>query len=73
MMIGHLVMKWQQFLEIQDGGVRHFEFFQLCISDVIDMFQIVVPMSPLILVTIGQIIKKMAAVFRNARWRRPPS
>jgi len=26
--------------EIQDGGDRHLEFFRLCISDVIDMFQI---------------------------------
>jgi len=30
-------------------GDRHFECFQICISDVIDMFQIEVPMFPLIL------------------------
>jgi len=42
--------KWQSFLEIQDGGDRHLEFLQLCISDVIYMFQIEVLMFPLILV-----------------------
>jgi len=31
---------------------------EICIAAVIDMFQIVVPMFPLILVTIGQIVKK---------------
>jgi len=36
---------------------RHLECFRSCISDVIDMFQIEVPMFPLILVTIGQIVK----------------
>jgi len=38
-MIGRIVKKWQPFLEIQDGGDRHLEFFQICISDVIDLFQ----------------------------------
>jgi len=51
-------MKWQQFFKIQDGGDRHLEFLKLYISDVIDMFQIEVSMFPLILVTIGQILKK---------------
>jgi len=44
--------------KIQDGGDHHLEFLQICISDVIDMFQIEVPMFSLILVTIGQILKK---------------
>jgi len=51
-------MKWQQFFEIQDGGDRLLEFSKLCISDVIDMFQIKVPMFSQILVTIGRIVKK---------------
>jgi len=49
-------MKWQQFFEIQDGVDRLLEFLKLCISDVIDMFQIEVPMFSQILVTIGQIV-----------------
>jgi len=57
-MIGQIVTKWQPFFEIKDGGNRHLDFFQICISDVIDMFKIEVPMFPLILVTIGQILKK---------------
>jgi len=69
-MIGQIVMKWQPLFEIQDGGDRHLEFFNLCISDVIDMFQVELPMFPLILVAIG---KEMAAVFLNPRWRQPPS
>jgi len=51
-MIGQIVKKWQQFFEIEDGDNRHLEFSQICISDVICMFQIEVPMFPLILVTI---------------------
>jgi len=58
-MNGQIVKIWQPFLEIQDGG----EFFQICISDVIDMFQIKVPMFPLILVTMGQILKKWQHCF----------
>jgi len=50
-------MKWQQFFEIHDGGDCHLEFSKFCISDVIDIFQIV-PMFSQILVTIGQIAKK---------------
>jgi len=57
-LIRPIVQKWQPFFEIQDDGDRHLEFLQLNISDVIDMFQIKVPMLPLILVTIGQIVKK---------------
>jgi len=34
-----------------------FEFLQMCISDVIDIFQIEVSMFSLILVTIGQILR----------------
>jgi len=54
-MISQILTKWQPFFKIQDGGDR-----QMCISDVIDMFQIKVPMSSLILVTIGQIWWKIA-------------
>jgi len=56
-MIGQIVKQWQPFFEIQDGNNRHLAFLQLCIFDVIDMFQIEVPMFQVILVTIGQIIK----------------
>jgi len=49
---------------IQDGGDHHLEFFQICISDVIDMLQIEVPMFPLILVTIDQIVKKWQQFFK---------
>jgi len=38
-------------------------FFQIFIFDVIDMFQIVVPIIPLILVTIGQIVKNWQQFF----------
>jgi len=38
-------------------------FFQICISDVIDMFEIEVPMFPLILVMIGKIVKKWQQFF----------
>jgi len=37
-MIGQIVTKWQPFFKIQDGGDRHLEFSQICISDVIGMF-----------------------------------
>jgi len=43
------------FFEIQDGGNRLLEFLQLCISDVIDMFQIETLMRTLILIAIAQI------------------
>jgi len=52
-----------KFFEIQDDGERHLEFLQICISDVIDMFQIEVSMFPLILVTIGQIVNKWQQFF----------
>jgi len=58
-----IVTKWQPFFKIQDGGDRHLIFLQMCISDVIDMFQIEVPMFSLILVTIGQILKKWQQFF----------
>jgi len=48
---------------MQDDGDRHLAFFQICISDFIDMFQIEVSMFPLILVTIGQIVKKWQQFF----------
>jgi len=56
-------MKWQQFFEIKAGGEHHVEFLQLCIFDVIDEFRIEVPMFPIILVSIGQIVTKFAAFF----------
>jgi len=49
--------------KIQDGGNRHVEFLQLCISDVIDMFLIELPMFPLILVIIGQRVMKWQQFF----------
>jgi len=51
------------FSKIVDGGVRHFEFWQLCIFNVIDVFLIEVPMLPLSLVKIGQIVKKWQPCF----------
>jgi len=62
-MINHIVTKWQPFFKLQDGGDRHLELLQICISDVINMFQIEVPMFSLILVTIGQILKKWQQFF----------
>jgi len=55
---GQILMKWQQLFEIQDGFDHHLEYSKLCISDVIDMFQIEVPMFSQILVTIGKIVKQ---------------
>jgi len=57
------VKKLQTFSEIEDVGVRHFEFLQISISDVIDVFQIEVPMFPLMLVTMSQIVKKWQTFF----------
>jgi len=62
-MIGQILNKWQLFFEIQDGGNRHLEYFQICISNVIDMFQIEVSMFSQILVTIGKIVKKVQQFF----------
>jgi len=62
-MISQIVKIWQLFCKIQDGGNGHLELLQLCISDVFDMFQIEVPMFLLILVTIGQIVKKWQQFF----------
>jgi len=61
--IGQIVKKWQQFVEIQAAGDRHLEFLKLCISGVIDMVQIVVPMFSNILVKIGRIVKKWQQFF----------
>jgi len=52
------------FSKIQDVGVSHFEFWQLCIFSKIDMFLIEVPMFPLTLVQIGQIVKKWQTFFK---------
>jgi len=72
-MTGQIVKKWQPFFDIQNGGDHHLEFNQICISNVIDMFQIKVPMFSLMLVTMGQILKKSQLAFRNPRWQAPPS
>jgi len=57
------VTKRQPFFKIQDGGDRHLECLQICISNIIDMFQSEVPIFSLILVTIGQILKKLQQLF----------
>jgi len=49
--------------EIQDGGDRNLEFVELYISDVNDKLQINVAIFTLILVTIGQIVKKWQQFF----------
>jgi len=51
-------MKWKPFFKIRDGSYRHREFQQQCISDIIDVFHIEVRPFSLILVAIGQILKK---------------
>jgi len=50
-------------MKLKDGGVYHFEFWQLYIFNVIDVFLIKVPMFQLSLVKIGQIIKKWPPFF----------
>jgi len=66
----------------QDGGSRHLELLELCISGVIDMFQIEVTMYSLILGTIGKIVKKCsfskykmaaAAILKSTLPIEPPS
>jgi len=57
------MLKWQHFSKIEDGGDRHLEFLKLCISYVINMFQIEVPVIPLIKMTIDQIQKKWQSFF----------
>jgi len=52
------------FSEIQDGGVRHLECWQLSTFSVIDVFYIEVPMFSLSSVKIGQIIKKWQQFFK---------
>jgi len=56
-------MKWQQFFEIQDSGNHHVEFMKLYISYSVDVFQIEVPVFPLIFMTIVQIVKKWQLFF----------
>jgi len=68
--IGQIVKKWQPCFENQDDGGRHLEFLKLCISGVIDMFQIEVPMFSQILVTIGQILEKWQQFFESHLGRR---
>jgi len=52
-----------KFFEIQDGSDRHLEFLKLCISDIIDIIKIEVPMFSQLLVKIGQIVKKWQQFF----------
>jgi len=67
--IDRIVKKWQLCFEIveaariQDGGDSHLEFLKLCIPDVIDIFQIEVPMFSQILATIGPIVDKLHQFF----------
>jgi len=56
-MIGQIVKKWQPFFLNSRWRQPPSGIFSKCISDVIDLFQIEVPMFPLIVVTIGQIVK----------------
>jgi len=79
-MIGQIVKKYATVFLIQDGGDRHLEFVQLYISDVIDMFQIEVPMFPVILVKqlrIGSSVSKFkmaaAAILKSTLPVEPPS
>jgi len=57
-MIGHILKKWLPFFEIQVGGDCFLGFLQLCISDVIGMFQVEVQMFSIIVVKMGHILKK---------------
>jgi len=57
-LISQIVKKCQTISEIEDGGVRHFEFWQLCIFNVTNVFYIEVPMFSLSLVKIDKIVKK---------------
>jgi len=56
-------MKWQPFFEIEDGGDRRLELLKLCIFYFIDVFQIQVPVFPLMLMTIGKIVSKWLLLF----------
>jgi len=60
---GSILNKWQQLFEVQDGGDRQLDLSKLCISDVIDMFQIEVTMFSQILVTIDQVVQKWQHIF----------
>jgi len=61
--IGQTVKKWQQLFEIPDGGDRQLDFLKLCISDVIEMIELEVPMFSQILVKISQIVNKWQQFF----------
>jgi len=49
---------WSSSKEMATVEMAILDCLQICISDVIDMIRMEVPMLPLILVTIGQIVKK---------------
>jgi len=70
--IDQIVKKWQQFFEIQDGGDRHLEFWKLYFW----RHRYDLNRSPNVFKNFGDdrsSSKEIAAVFRNPRWRRPPS
>jgi hypothetical protein len=54
-MIRSIIKKWQSILEIPGGGVRHLEFWYICIFDVT---------FPSNLVMIGPIVKKQQNIFK---------
>jgi len=66
-----LVKKWQTFSEIEDGGVRHFELWQLCIFNVKDVFLIEDP--PNVSTKFSEDRSNNKYIFRNSRWRRMSS
>ena len=71
--IGRIVMAWQQFSEIQDSGSRHLEFLSRC---VFRHNRCILHRICYIITKFGESrsnSKEMATVFRNSRWRLPPS
>jgi len=61
-MFGQIVKKWQPFSKLMMAATATLNFSKY-FFDVIYMLQIEVPMFPLILVTIGQILKKWQQLF----------
>ena len=59
-----IVMKWQQFFEIQDGDSHHFDFGQVCIFDKTVVFHVRFATFSPNLVRIGPIVKKWQPFFR---------
>ena len=61
--IAPIVTKWQQILEIQDGGVRHLEFWYICTFIVTVAFYVRFSTFPYNLKMIGPIVKKWQLIF----------